>query len=207
MRRICLEMLHIQDKHWKWVRRFGRGVCLTKSGAGAFLITVVSKIVTREGANREKLTVKKIINNEMFFFTVYIPYKPWKIGVNREKIGTKPWKKSAPKIHHFFTVSFSPFTSSWVTPEIFRNEKAAQRGSFRAGHPTEIRGSFARISQPQTSVRALKILEKQSFGRGYPWPEGADIHDPKGFPNKLRSEKLRAEFSFPRLISNWLGVG
>ena len=49
-------------------------------------------------------------------FTVYVPYKPWK---NRRK----PWKnrhqtvekkKSAPKIHHFFTVSFSPFTSSWV---------------------------------------------------------------------------------------------
>ena len=28
------------------------------------------------GANREKLTVKKIIDNEMFFFTVYVPYKP-----------------------------------------------------------------------------------------------------------------------------------
>ena len=33
--------------------------------------------LSREGANREKLTVKKIINNEMFFFfTVYVPYKP-----------------------------------------------------------------------------------------------------------------------------------
>ena len=31
---------------------------------------------TREGVNREKLTVKKIINNEMFFVTVYVPYKP-----------------------------------------------------------------------------------------------------------------------------------
>ena len=30
----------------------------------------------REGANRGKRTVKKIINNEMFFFTVYVPYKP-----------------------------------------------------------------------------------------------------------------------------------
>ena len=30
---------------------------------------------TREGVNREKLTVKKIINNEMFFFTVYVRYK------------------------------------------------------------------------------------------------------------------------------------
>ena len=49
-------------------------------------------VYAREGANREKLTVKKIINNEIFFFTVYVPYKLWKIGVNREKIGTKPWK-------------------------------------------------------------------------------------------------------------------
>ena len=29
------------------------------------------------------------------------------------------------------------------------------------------RGPFARISRPKTSVRALKILEKQAFGRGY----------------------------------------
>ena len=32
---------------------------------------------SREGVNREKLTVKKLIDNEMFFFfTVYVPYKP-----------------------------------------------------------------------------------------------------------------------------------
>ena len=30
----------------------------------------------REGVNREKLTVKKLINKEIFFFTVYVPYKP-----------------------------------------------------------------------------------------------------------------------------------
>ena len=30
----------------------------------------------REGANREKLTVKKIINAWRCFFTVYVPYKP-----------------------------------------------------------------------------------------------------------------------------------
>ena len=67
----------------------------------------------REGANREKLTVKKLIDNEMFFFhrlcplqTVKKRRKPWK---NRHQTV----KKSAPKIHHFFTVSFSPFTSSW----------------------------------------------------------------------------------------------
>ena len=50
----------------------------------------------------------------------------------------------------------------------FKNEKSAQRGSFRAGYPADIRGSFARISRPKTSVRSLKILEKQAFGRGYP---------------------------------------
>ena len=39
------------------------------------------------------------------------------------------------------------------------------------------------MSRPKTSVRAFKILEKkQAFGRGHPWPEGADVHDPKGFP-------------------------
>ena len=79
----------------------------------------------REGANREKLTVKKIINNEMFFFfTVYVRYKPWK---NRRK----PWKnrhqtvkKSEPKIHHFFTVSFSPFTSSWDPKHLLPRRKS-----------------------------------------------------------------------------------
>ena len=67
----------------------------------------------REGVNREKLTVKKIINKEMFFFhrlcplqTVKNRRKPWK---NRRQTV----KKSAPKIHHLFNVSFSPFTSSW----------------------------------------------------------------------------------------------
>ena len=53
-----------------------------------------------------------------------------------------------------------------------KNEKSAQRGSFRAGYPADIRGSFARISRPKTSARALKILEKNKHS-------GADIHDPK----------------------------
>ena len=59
---------------------------------------------SREGANRENLTVKKIINNEMFFFS------PFMCLINREKLCVNR-EKSAPKIHHFFTVSFSPFTS------------------------------------------------------------------------------------------------
>ena len=51
----------------------GRKPNLQLDSLGAFLLQIG---VVREGANREKLTVKKIINNEMFFFTVYIPYKP-----------------------------------------------------------------------------------------------------------------------------------
>ena len=39
-------------------------------------ITTLTHLHSREGVNREKLTVKKIVNHEMFFFTVYVPYKP-----------------------------------------------------------------------------------------------------------------------------------
>ena len=91
------------------------------------------KPVAREGANREKLTVKKIINKEMFFFhrlcplqTVKNRRKPWK---NRHQTV----KKSAPKIHHFFTVSFSPFTSSWVAVLSSLREKFS-RILRRSGH-------------------------------------------------------------------------
>ena len=81
---------------------------------------------------------------------------------------------------------------------LFKNEKSAQRGSFWRRHPADIRGlMIARISRPKTSVRAVELLEKNKHF-------GADIHDPKartsttlrGF-QKLRSEKLWAEFSFP----------
>ena len=71
-------------------------------------ITVFSQLSegtkTREGANREKLAAKKIINNEMFFF-----FSPSMSLINREKLCVNR-EKSAPKIHHFFIVSLSPFT-------------------------------------------------------------------------------------------------
>ena len=52
------------------------------------LLTVGPKI--REGVNREKLTVKKIINNEMFFFSPFMSLiNREQLCVNREKIGTK----------------------------------------------------------------------------------------------------------------------
>ena len=81
-----------------------------------------------------------------------------------------------------------------------KNGQSAQRGSFWDGYPADIRGSFARISRPKTSVRALKILENKHLG--------ADIHDPKARTSttlrdfqKLRSEKLWAGFSFPMFFS------
>ena len=79
---------------------------------------------------------------------------------------------------------------------LFKNEKLAQRGSFRDGYPVDIRKSFARISRAKTSARALETLENKHFG--------ADIHDPKARTSttlrgcqELRSEKLWAEFLFP----------
>ena len=77
----------------------------------------------------------------------------------------------------------------------FKNEKSARRGSFWDGYPADIRGPFARISRPKTSVRAVKILEKNKYF-------GADIHDPKartsttlrGF-QKLRQRNFGLTFS------------
>ena len=77
-----------------------------------------------------------------------------------------------------------------------KNEKSAQRGSFWDGHPADIRGSFARISWPKTSVWAVQILEKnQHFG--------ADIHDPKARTSTtLRGfQKLRSRRTNPNSCS------
>ena len=86
----------------------------------------------------------------------------------------------------------------------FKNEKSAQRGSFWDGHPADIWRSFARISRPKNSVWAVKILEKQAFRRGHPWPEGADVHNPKGFPKTSVRKELWAEFSVPTIVSREL---
>ena len=64
-------------------------------------------------------------------------------------------------------------------------------------------GSFARISRPKTSVRAVKILEKNKHF-------STDIHDPNARTSttlkdfqKLRSIKLWAGFSFPTWGLSW----
>ena len=52
----------------------------SESGIGGDQDVLNARGVTREGVNREKLTVKKIINNEMFFF-----FSPFASLINREK--------------------------------------------------------------------------------------------------------------------------
>ena len=41
---------------------------------------------------------------------------------------------------------------------------------------------FARKSRPKLRQGSQNPGKKQAFQRGHPWPEGADVHDPKGFP-------------------------
>ena len=67
-------------------------------------------------------------------------------------------------------------------------------GRTSRGHPGVIHADIPAQNFGQGGQNPGK--KKQAFWRGHPWPEGADVHDPKGFPKKLRSEKLRAEFSF-----------
>ena len=53
--------------------------------------------------------------------------------------------------------------------KLLKNEKSAPKEEVSVdGHPADIRGPFARISRPKTSVRAAKIQEKQAFRRGHP---------------------------------------
>ena len=102
----------------------------------------------------------------------------------------------------------TPFVMTPFSGPEIRNEKSAQRGSFWDGHPADNWGSFARISRPKTSVRAveIEILEKkQAFGRGYRWPEGADVDDPKGFP-KTSVRKTLGWISFPVKSREKVGV-
>ena len=72
------------------------------------IVRWVTVVLHREGANREKLTVKKLIDNEMFFFSPFMSpvLNREKIGVNREKIGTKPRKNRRQKSTIFSPLVF-----------------------------------------------------------------------------------------------------
>ena len=106
---------------------------------------------SREGVNHEKLTVKKIINNEMFFFS------PFMSLINREKLSVNR-EKSAPKIHHFFTVSF-------FTVHVFLTNPARHQFSglliecFRGRHRGGRLTSFLRFSGPFLNFRSKMSLK------------------------------------------------
>ena len=79
-----------------------------------------------------------------------------------------------------------------------KNEKSAQRGSFWDGYPADIRGSFARISWPKTSVRGTQNAGKTSTWartsmtrrRGRPRPQGTSKNfGQKNFGLNFRSLK------------------
>ena len=72
-------------------------------------------------------------------------------------------------VYTFFFSSLKVMGCQLLIRPFLKNEKSAQRGSFWAGYPADIRGSFARISPPKTSVRGPRNPgKKQAFGRGHP---------------------------------------
>ena len=81
-------------------------VCFPRAQHINFDTVLIRPGKSREGVNREKLTVKKIINEEMFFcfFTVYVPYKLWKAL-------RKPWKN-----RHLKSTIFSPLVFHRLCP-------------------------------------------------------------------------------------------
>ena len=108
--------------------------------------------------------------------------------------------KLFPLVNRLVVPGLSRLSKSYVfkvyVPFSFKSEKSAQRGVFWDRYPADIRGSSARIS-------------KLRSGHSKCWKSkhlGADIHDPKARTSttprdfqKLRSEKLWAEFTFPIL--------
>ena len=86
----------------------------------------------------------------------------------------------------------------------FRNDKSAQKRKFGDGYPADIRGSFARISRPKTSVRSSKYWKNKHLG--------ADIDDPKArtsttlrdFQN-IRSKNFGLNFCSPELFKRRKG--
>ena len=79
-------------------------------------------------------------------------------------------------------------------------------GRTSRGHPGVIRADIPAHNFGQGGQNPEK---KQAFRRGHPWPEGADVHDPKGFP-KTSVRKTLGWISVPQKgvsLSICLGLG
>ena len=69
-------------------------------------------------------------------------------------------------------------------------------GRTSRGHPGVIRADVP----AQNFGQGGQNLGKQAFWRGHPWPEGADVHDPKGFPKTSVRKTLGWIFVPPRRV-------
>ena len=110
-------------------------------------------------------------------FSEQFPLPSWLVSQGGRQKFAQTFRKSSRERGVFWV--FRDF--GWVFgPLKIRNEKSAQRESFRPDVPADIR--------PKTSVRPSKSWKKASWHK----------HAPRTSTKKLRSEKLRADFSFPR---------
>ena len=63
----------------------------------------------------------------------------------------------------------------------FQERKSCPKSKFRGRISRASTQISRRTSGGKNFGQALEILEKQTFRCGHPWPEGADVHDPRGF--------------------------
>ena len=109
---------------------------------------------------------------------------------------TKLARKNILSRHEFSHEKISEIFPDFLEPS-FKNEKAAQRVSFGAGYPADVHADIPadvwgqKLRSSPRNPGKTSILVRTSTSRRHrrPWPEGVS--------KKLRSEKLRAEFSFP----------
>ena len=86
-------------------------------------------------------------------------------------------------------------TKNQPKEEVFGTDISRTSGGHSRGYPG-----------PKLRSGQVKILEKQAFQRGHPWPEGADVHDPKGFP-KTSVRKTLGWIFVPRSLKSLTNSG
>ena len=88
------------------------------------------------------------------------------------------------------SLSFSGKITPPITPKHYhriniRNEKEAQRVSFGAGYPADVHADIPADVRGQKLRSGPRNPGKKAFRCGHPWPEGADVHDPRGVKKTL----------------------
>ena len=80
----------------------------------------------------------------------------------------------------------------------FQERKSAQRGSFRAGYPADIRGSFARISRPKTCD--LQVLLQTPKSRKIQRHKKSDPKVTFGAPAKVPQKLLKSDSKVTKTV-------